>query len=78
MKEVNTGKYIAKRIVQFIVLLIVFYVPGQILLSTVSFSAEINFILMKIIVLTPFVIMTFIIVKDRLKARRYRDKEEDI
>lgn len=63
-------KYILKMFFQFLILVITCYFPGHILLNITVFSEETNHVLRSIIVLTPFMIISFIIIRDRIKARR--------
>ena len=73
MKSLNDMNYLLKRFIQFFILLIVFYVPGQIFLNTTTLSQETNYMFCNIVGLTPFIIMSFIIIIDRIKARRNRN-----
>lgn len=60
------SSYIAKRIFVFIILAILFYIPGQFILNTTIFSEKTAYIFRNCIVMAPFIIMTFIIIISRI------------
>ena len=67
--------YILKRFAQFFILLIVFSIPGQFFLNTTTLSEETNYAFRNIVVLIPFIIMSFIIIRGRMKIRNRRNEE---